>query len=475
MEEISDNLLINYIKNSFDIIVKNLLEEKANIYNEERDNTRQEYETVLIKYEADIREHIKIEHQMKLYIDSLESEKEELKYKNHLKKLKIEQLSQKISNLKNNTIDDQSTIILREETSSSHDSKSDNESVSQLGKFRKFEEEIIELKKELDKYKEQNKNLSNNIKKINEQYNKELNEAKDIKNKYKKEIKLLKKQLLISESKLKHITEINTNNITNNNSKNSQPKKNIFKTQSNNSIHVSNDISMHRIPSNNKKIDLSVLLNKTTTLRKNQSSLSATSSIDKIEKYLKRKFSTLRAQKTHKMPQSIKIKKKDKNNNNNSITSKKKAEDLMKLFLNDSSHLNLTDRIKGSRLIQKSDDNSAYYNKYCNKNKIKNKKRTILQESNSSIMIKKARANIAKKSFKNNLFEMINNINNIDIFPNNAKQAHYNMYYKSNNNNNNNSNCSFNNGYEYDMMRQYNNSAYNINSKKKEKKLNNFL
>ena len=72
-----------------------LLEEKANIYNEERDNTRQEYETVLIKYEADIREHIKIEHQMKLYIDSLETEKEELKYKNKLKKEKIEQLSQK--------------------------------------------------------------------------------------------------------------------------------------------------------------------------------------------------------------------------------------------------------------------------------------------------------------------------------------------------------------------------------------------
>ena len=193
---------------------------------------------------------------MKLYIDSLESEKEELKYKNHLKKLKIEQLTQKISNLKNNTIDDQSTIILREDTSSSHDSKTENESVSQVGKFRKFEEEIIELKKELDKFKEQNKNLSNNIKKINEQYNKELNEAENIKNKYKKEIKVLKKQLLISESKLKHITEINTNNITNNNSKNSQPKKNIFKTQSNNSIHVSNDISMHRIPSNNKKINL---------------------------------------------------------------------------------------------------------------------------------------------------------------------------------------------------------------------------
>ena len=467
----SDLLLINYIKNSFDIIVKNLIEEKVNIYNEERDNTRQEYETVLIKYEADIREHIKIEHQMKLYIDSLETEKEELKYKNKLKKIKLEQLSQKLSSIKQNTEDDQSTIILHEETSSSHDSKTENESVSQVGKFRKFEEEIIQLKKEFDKYKEQNKNLSNNIKKIKEQYNKELEEAKDAKNKYKKEIKMLKKQLLISESKLKHMTEINTNNITNINSKNSQPKKNIFKTQSNNSIHVSNDISMHHIPSNNKKIDLSILLNKTTTLRKSQASFSATSSIDKIEKYLKRKFSTLRSQKTHKIPQSIKIKKKEKNNN--STTSKKKAEDLLKIFLNDSSHLNLTDRIRGNRLVQKSDDNSAYYNKYCNKNKIKNKKRTVMQESSSSIMIKKARANLAKKSFKNNLFEMINNINNINIFPNNPKQTHYNMYYKSNNNNN--SNCSFNNGYEYDMMRQYNNSAYNINSKKKEKKLNNFL
>ena len=472
--DIDDILLINYIKDSFDIIVKNLLEEKANIYNEERDNTRQEYETLLIKYEADIREHIKIEHQMKLYIDSLETEKEELKYKNKLKKIKIEQLTQKLNNMKINTEEeDKSLIILQDNTSSSHDSKTENESVSQVGKFRKFEEEILELQKTVEKYKEQNNNLSNNIKKINEEYNKEINEIKDIKNKYKKEIKLLKKQLLLSENQIKHMNEINTyNNISNNNnniiSKNTQPKKNIFKTQSNNSIHVSNDISLHRIPQNNKKImDLSTLLNKTTTLRKNQSSLSATSSIDKIEKYLKRKYSTLKSQKTHKIPQAIKIKKKDKNNS--MTNNKKKAEDLMKLFLNDSSHLNLTERIKGSKIVQKSDDNSAYFNKYCNnKNRIKNKKR-ILNESSSSIMLKKARANLAKKSFKNNLFEMINNINNINIFSNNPKQTHYNMYYKSNNNNN----CSFNNVYETDMVKQYNNSACNINAKKNYKKMNN--
>ena len=127
-----------------------LLEEKANIYNEERDNTRQEYETVLIKYEADIREHIKIEHQMKLYIDSLETEKEELKYKNKLKKEKIEQLSQKLNNIKN-IDDDQSLIIIRqEETSlmnSSKDTKTENESTNHFGRFRRFEEEISELKK----------------------------------------------------------------------------------------------------------------------------------------------------------------------------------------------------------------------------------------------------------------------------------------------------------------------------------------
>ena len=371
---------------------------------------------------------------MKLYIDSLEVEKEELKYKNKLKKTKIEQLSQKLNTIKN-TDEDQSLIIIRqEETSimnSSQDTKTENESASQYGKFRRFEEEILELRKELQNYKEQNKNLSNNIKKLKEENTNKINEIKELENKFKKDNKILKKQLLMAENKIKQLTELTSN--TNIENKKTQSKKNLFKTSKNNtSIQMLNDVesnnSIHKISSKEKE-DLSFVLNKTTRLRKNHaSSLSATSSIDRIEKYLKRKYSTLKSQKTHKVPQSIKIKKKEKNNS--SITSKKKAEDLMKLFLNDSNHLNLTDRIRGNRVVQKSDDNSAYYNKYCNKNKIKNKKRTIVQESNSSIMIKKARANLAKKGFKNNLFEMINNINNINIFPNNPKQTHYNLYYK---------------------------------------------
>ena len=149
MEKIDDILLINYIKNSIDVIVNYLMEQRINIYKEEKDNTRQEYESLLIKYEADIREHIKIEHQMKLYIDSLETEKEELKYKYKLKKAKIEDLTQKLINIKN-AEEEQYLIIIRQEESSmnsSQDTKTENESISQVGKFRRFEEEISNLKK----------------------------------------------------------------------------------------------------------------------------------------------------------------------------------------------------------------------------------------------------------------------------------------------------------------------------------------
>ena len=466
---IDDLLLINYIKNSFDTIVNYLLEDKANIYKEIRENKRQEYESVLIKYEADIREHIKIEHQMKLYIDSLEVEKEELKYKNKLKKTKIEQLSQKLNTIKN-IEEDQSLIIIRqEETSimnSSQDTKTENESVSQYGKFRRFEEEILELRKEVQNYKEQNKNLSNNIKKLKEENTKKINEIKLLENKYKKDNKILKKQLLMAENKIKKLVELASNAKIEN--KKNQSNKNIFKSnknnnKNNNSIQILNDIesnnSIHKISSKEKE-DLSFVLNKTIRLRKNNAtSLSATSSIDRIEKYLKRKYSTLKAQKTQKTCSILKLKKKEKNN---SMLSKKKAEDLMKLFLNDSNHQNFTERIRCNRSIQKSDDNTAYYNQYCNRMKIKNDKKNVFKETITSNAIKKKKTNLTKKtSIKNNIFEMINNINNINIFPSNLKQNNHNSYYKSNN-----SNSSFNNNYKNDILKQYNNNTLNMNLKK---------
>ena len=457
-EDIDDILLINYIKNSFDIIVTCLLEEKANIYNEERDNKRQDYETLLIKYEADIREHIKIEHQMKLYIETLETEKEELKYKIKLKKEKIEQLSQKLSNAKMTDGDQSLITIKQEETSlmnSSQDTKTENESTTNLGRFRRFEEEISNLKKNLQNYLEQNQNLSNNLKILKEQYTNKVDEIKELENKYKKENKMLKKQLLLSENKIKQLTEINSNY----NYKNMQSKKNIFKAnKSNNSIQIFNDLesnnSMYKI-SSKEKDDISFLLNKTTSIRKRQgNSLSAASSIDKIEKYLKRKYSTLKSQKTQRTSSKLKLKKRVKNNS--MLINKKKTEDLMRLYLNDSNHQNLTDRIRSSRIMQKSDDNIEYYNQYC-KNKTKIDKKNSFKEKVSSNAKKKTKANLKKSCFKNNLFEMINNINNINIFANNIKQNN-NTYYKCNHNN-----SSFCN----DILKQYNNNGYNLHHKKK--------
>ena len=436
MEKIDDLLLINYIKNSMDVIVNYLMEQRINLYKEEKDNTRQEYESLLIKYEADIREHIKIEHQMKLYIDSLETEKEELKYKYKLKKAKIEDLTQKLINIKN-ADEEQSLIIIRQEESSmnsSQDTKTENESISQVGKFRRFEEEISNLKKKISDYEEQNKNLSNNIKKIKEQITNKNNEFEELENKYKKENKMLKKQILIAESKIKQLSEINNN-------KNAKSKKHIYKTNKiNYSIQICNDNdpnhSVNKI-SSNEKDDLSFLLNKTTTIRKSQaSSLSATSSLDKFEKYLKRKFSTLKSNKSQRTSSILKLKKREKNN---SVLSKRKTEDLMKLFLNESNHQNhnFTERIRSNRIIQKSDDNSAYYNLYCKNKAKKIDKKNIFKEKNSSKIAKKTKASLTKKNnIKNNIFEMINNINNINIFANNLKQNNHNIYYKSNYSNN---------------------------------------
>ena len=455
-----DKLLINYIKNSFDIIVKSLLEERENIYIEERNNKRQDYETLLIKYEADIREHIKVEHQMKLYIDNLEYESEELKYKNKLKKLKIEQLTQKLLNLKSKD-DDQSLIIIRqEETSnnSSQESKSETSDKNKACKFRKFEEEITELKKKLKNFEEKNKILTDNIKNLKMEHNKQLNDLKEIGNKQKKEIKELKKQLLDSEKKIKQL------NVNNSNYRNMKSQQNFFRPNKNlsNSIKILNEIesnnSIHKKVRSKEKNNISFIINKKTKKRKTQpSSLSANSSLDKFEKYIKRKFSTLRSQKSQRVGSFIRLKKKDKNNS--VLSNKKKENDFLRLFLNESNHQNnLTERIRSTRMVQKSDDNSVYYNKYCNKTKSKSKikieKKSNFKENLIPNPLKKGRTNnYLKKDNNHHLFEMINNINNINIFANNLKQNNQNVHFKSIYNNN----SSFNAIYRYDISKHFKN------------------
>ena len=79
--EILDEItLIKYIKDSIDISISKLAEKRINDYNNKlsNENVQQDYESLLIKYEKDIRGHIKTEHQLKLYSESLQNNIEEL-------------------------------------------------------------------------------------------------------------------------------------------------------------------------------------------------------------------------------------------------------------------------------------------------------------------------------------------------------------------------------------------------------------
>ena len=87
--------LIKYIKDSIDISISKLAEKKANEYIS-KENGNQNYESLLIKYEKDIRGHIKTEHQLKLYADSLQNDIEEIEKER-------EELND-IINIKNNEI-----------------------------------------------------------------------------------------------------------------------------------------------------------------------------------------------------------------------------------------------------------------------------------------------------------------------------------------------------------------------------------
>ena len=72
--------LIKYIKDSLDTVILTLAEKKINEYNNQisNDHIQTDYEAMLIKYEQDIRGHIKVEHQLKLYSDSLQNKIDEL-------------------------------------------------------------------------------------------------------------------------------------------------------------------------------------------------------------------------------------------------------------------------------------------------------------------------------------------------------------------------------------------------------------
>ena len=83
-------------------MVTALAEEKVNEYKTQSDNNQHTYESMLIKLEKDIRKHIQSEQQVKLYVESLKYEMQELERENTQLKSKIHKLQEQLNQLNNN-------------------------------------------------------------------------------------------------------------------------------------------------------------------------------------------------------------------------------------------------------------------------------------------------------------------------------------------------------------------------------------
>ena len=88
--------IINYIKISLYIIIQIKVREELekNIDNNHKkiiseENAAEDYETLLRKEEAEIRQHICVEHQFKLHSENLEQKLMELENDNHILEKKI--------------------------------------------------------------------------------------------------------------------------------------------------------------------------------------------------------------------------------------------------------------------------------------------------------------------------------------------------------------------------------------------------
>ena len=70
-------------------MIQVVAEEKINEYNEQKDNSPQEYESLLVKLEKEVRSHIQTELQMKLFTENLQDNLEELENENIMLRNKL--------------------------------------------------------------------------------------------------------------------------------------------------------------------------------------------------------------------------------------------------------------------------------------------------------------------------------------------------------------------------------------------------
>ena len=410
--------LIKYIRDSIETLVQVLAEEKMQEYNHKRENKPQEYETLLIKLEKEIRNHIQTENQVKLYAETLQNNLEEIENENKLLKEKIKNLEKANSNI--NLIPNGIN----------------------KDKFIELRNELEKNKQVLKSYEIQNLKLSENERKLKSKLLKELKlmNQKDIH--YKNEIELLKQKLSSYHKKLSIILgedyiisnnnnnyeisqfssnkkrsysnatkEASTNIIINNSNKKTSKiflssKNNIPKSAaSNNKLN-----SYNKDLDDNKNISRTYRTNiKENSHHKNGPALSASSSMEKIERYLMNKFAKTQLYFKSKMNIMSSASKHSKNRIISSPYNKSMVENEMnvyhshnnnKLQMNDSALNNFPSKQKKKSNRHKSVEN---INKLIrNKNKQELLKNLLMSNNNSAlnINIKKASVVYSKENIK---------------------------------------------------------------------------
>ena len=354
--------LIQFIKDSIDSIILTMAEKKINEYNKktQNENIQEDYESMLIKYEKDIRGHIKTEHQLKLYADSLQSnieelekERDEYKYNNNYREIIKE---------KNNLITE-------------------------------LKKEINYNKKIIKSYEEQNIKLGDNEKKLK-------NTIIKIEKKYKNEIEILNKKIKHYIDKIENIyLEREEREEKNKKSEtifcNTSRRQNNYNLMNNYLENGNSYINNHNISRiyRNSMSNISIGNNHSTSLMN-------TGHYEKIEKYLLNKY----PKNNNKVQYQKKIK-----NLKNSTTDNSKEKNIRNNLNNSSNNSYIIDSKAQDELINKFMINDSSINNTIKKNdkKIYHRHKSI--ENDSSKFVKNKQMNIIKKILISNNSNINNN------------------------------------------------------------------
>ena len=441
----SELCLISYIKNSYETLIQVLAEDKINIYKDKRENTPQEYETLLIKLEKEIRSHIQTEQQLKLFAESIQNNFDEIEIENKILRFKL---------INNENININNKCCSNEE------------------KIKTLKKEIEINKKILKSYENQNLKLAENERKLKLKLIEEQKIYNEKEAKYIKEIESLKQEKINYEKKMNNQGE----NLYNLNSSKSQKycDKNFKKinniNRNNNIINYNKNIYIN----SNLKEDIKINRKKRTNNNNNHQNgpaLSASSSMEKIEKYLMNKFAKTQFHFKSKINIAIsdikQLNRKIPSPYNNSMAEKRLNNGFYslnnKLLMNDSVLSNMPEKQKKKNNRQKSVENKT---KIRNKNKQESLLKNLLMSNNNSafnINIKKStvknykynnnstykkvpytcnlRGKIRNTGGNKNNYGTNNNINycgkiinnNINIYAHSLRQDNHNVYIKGNN------------------------------------------